>query len=116
MILSPFIDLDRLAEIFGSDMLNNESLIPIFDKLVGMVPEKPFECVGTCDEVNMAINMVINRMGEGQKELPKLYGYYKSLPLYQRYLRIENPYLTYYNEENSVPSQFVDRIKNLMLK
>lgn len=116
MILSPFLALDRLVEIFGSDMLNDEHLIPIFDKLVGVVPEKPFECVGTCDEVNMAINMVIARLEAEQKKLPKLYEYYKGLPLYQRYSSTENPYLSFYNEENSVPSGFVGRIKNLMLK
>lgn len=116
MIMSPFFELNRLVEIFGSDMLNDESMTPVFDKLVGVVPEKPFECVGTCDEVNMAINMVIRRLEAAQQQLPKLYEYYKSLPLYERYSKTENPYLDFYNEENSVPSQFVSRIKNLMLK
>jgi len=115
MILSPFIPLDRLAEIFGSDMLNDESLIPIFDQLVGVVPEKPFECVGTCDEVNTAISMVIHRLDEEHKEVPKLYQHYKDLKQYIQYSQAVNPYLTYYNEENSVPVQFVERIKNLML-
>ncbi len=115
MILSPFLPLGRLAEIFGSDILNNESLLPIFEKLIGVVPEKPFECVGTCDEVNIAINMVIEKLEAEKKELPKLYEYYKSLSLYQLYSKTKNPYLSYYNGENSVPKQFVDRIKNLML-
>lgn len=115
IILSPFIRLDKLAEIFGSDMLNNESLIPIFDKLIGAAPEKPFECVGTCDEINTAIHMVISRLNTDQEELPKLYQYYKSLPLYTTYSRAVNPYLDFYNDENSVPAEFVDRTKNLML-
>ena len=115
IILSPFIDLRRLAEIFGSDLLEKESLIPIFDQLIGAAPEKPFECVGTCDEINTAIVMVIERLEAEHSVLPKLYEYYKSKPQYMSYQKIENPYLTFYNEENSVPREFVSRLKNQML-
>lgn len=115
IIMSPFIELEQLADIFGNDMLNDESLIPIFDKLSGAEPEKPFECVGTCDEVNTSICMVIERLSMEKKELPKLYEYYKGSPLYATYSQTVNPYLKFYNDENSVPEQFVERIKNLML-
>jgi hypothetical protein len=97
-------------------MLNDESLIPIFDKLIGIVPEKPFECVGTCDEANTAICMTIKKLEADGTELPKLYRYYKTKGLYQTYRsRNESPYIKYYNEENSIPSGFVARIKALML-
>ncbi|HWT73976.1 MAG TPA: hypothetical protein VN258_04545 [Mobilitalea sp.] len=115
IILSPFIQLDKLVEIFGSDMLNNESLIPIFDKLIGAEPEKPFECVGTCDEINTAICMVIDRLEKAHDALPKLFEHYKSKPMYSTYREAENPYMNFYNDENSVPEEFIDRIKNLML-
>lgn len=115
IILSPFIGLDRLAEIFGSDMLNNESLIPIFDQLIGAAPEKPFECVGTCDEINTAICMVISNLNSENASLPKLYEHYTSKALYTDYSQTENPYMKFYNDENSVPVEFVDRIKNLMM-
>jgi UDP-N-acetyl-alpha-D-muramoyl-L-alanyl-L-glutamate epimerase len=115
IILSPFIDSERLAQIFGNDMLNQEELIPIFDKLIGAAPEKPFECVGTCDEVNTAICMEIHRYNVEGKGLPKLYEYYKGKEQYKTYLQAENPYLYYYNEENSVPEEMVHRLKSLML-
>ncbi len=115
MILAPFLEVERMVEIFGDNMLNNESLIPIFDKLIGVEPEKPFECVGTCDEVNTAICMVIRQLEAENKKLPILYQYYKTLLLYTLYSEAENPYLRYYNEENSVPEPFIGRIKTLML-
>lgn len=116
IILSPFLRLERLKEIFGSDMLNDESMIPTFDKLIGIVPEKPFECVGTCDEANTAVCMTIQRLKAKQQELPKLYAYYKSKGLYQTYSNIkENPYMNYYNEENQVPEEFIQRLKKQML-
>lgn len=115
IIMSPFIELEKLAEIFGNDMLNDEELVSIFDKLIGLEPEKPFECVGTCDEVNTSICMVIERLSKEGKKLPKLYEYYKGTPLYASYSQTVNPYLSYYNEENSVPEQFLEQIKELML-
>lgn len=117
IILSPFIELERLAEMFGEDMLNKESLIPIFDKLIGAVPEKPFECVGTCDEINTAISIVIEKMQREEKQLPKLYDYYKKSKIYTSYRdQSNNPYMNFYSNENAIPSEFVDRIKTLMLK
>lgn len=117
IILSPFIELKKLAEIFGSDMLNNDKLTTIFDELIGLVPVKPFECVGTCDEVNTAICMVIRKLEAENMKLPKLYQYYKDTKVYSLYInRTENSYFNYYNDENSIPDEFVNRIKNLMLK
>jgi hypothetical protein len=78
IILSPFIDPERMKEIFGKDLLNDKSLIPTFDKLIGLVPEKPFECVGTVDEANTAICMTIQKLEAEQKELPFIYQYYKT--------------------------------------
>jgi hypothetical protein len=115
-IMSPFIDLEELADIFGSNMLEDESLIPIFDKLIGEAPEKPFECVGTRDELNTAICMAISKREAKGKELPKLYQYYKEKRLYRMYIgKNANAYFKYYNDENSVPTEFVNRLKNLML-
>lgn len=115
IILSPFIELKRLEEIFGKDLLNDESLLPTFDKLIGIAPEKPFECVGTVDEANTAICMTIKKREALQLAIPKLYEYYKSTKLYSTFSNCENPYIKYYNEENQVPEEFVSRLKTLML-
>lgn len=116
VILSPFIHPHKLIDIFGKDLLNDESLIPIFDKLIGIAPEKPFECVGTCDEVNTAICLAIGKWSVNQEEIPKLYQYYQEKETYAAYISDEeNRYIRFYDEENSVPEEFVERIKALML-
>ena len=61
IILSPFMPPPALRDIFGKDMLDDESLRPLFDQLTGRMPVKPFECVGTRDEVNSALSMAIER-------------------------------------------------------
>jgi UDP-N-acetylmuramoylalanine--D-glutamate ligase len=55
IILCPFVPGDQLHQIFGKDMLNDAELKPIFDELTGMSPVKPFECVGTPDEIRSAL-------------------------------------------------------------
>lgn len=58
IILSPFIDDKTMIGIFGEDLLNKESLTTYFDELTGIADVKPFECVGTIDEVNQALSMI----------------------------------------------------------
>ncbi len=55
IILSPFVDAETLQTIFGANLLTNSSLTPFFKELTGLVEVKPFECVGTPREVNVAL-------------------------------------------------------------
>jgi hypothetical protein len=56
IILSPFLKPDTLVGIFGHNLLDHAALENIFDELTGATEIKPFECIGTIDEVNMALN------------------------------------------------------------
>ncbi len=58
IILSPFIDDDTMVSIFGEDLLDKPEMEQYFDELRGVAPNKPFECVGTIDEVNKALEMI----------------------------------------------------------
>ena len=60
IILSPFIEDEKMIRIFGEDLLDKESLVHYFDQLVGWEATKPFECVGTVEEVNQAIQMMLD--------------------------------------------------------
>jgi len=61
IILSPFLSNEEMIAIFGEDLLNKEAMIPYFDQLTGLSSHKPFECVGTIDEVNEALRLCIER-------------------------------------------------------
>lgn len=111
LILSPFISHERLCGIFGRDMLQDEDMISVMDQLIGIVEEKPFECVGSREEVNTAISMTISQMEKEGKELPKLLAHYKETPFYREYKEKENPYLSYYEEENLLPEQFAQLVR-----
>ena len=62
IILSPFLSKEQLVAIFGKDLMADESLRPIMEELNGIAAVKPFECVGTVEEVQACLNAV-----EGQR-------------------------------------------------
>ncbi len=55
VMLSPFLPQAKLEKIFGKNLLKEETLKPIMKQLDGTVAVKPFECVGTPEEVNAAL-------------------------------------------------------------
>ncbi|HEY4475896.1 MAG TPA: hypothetical protein VI954_00035, partial [Candidatus Paceibacterota bacterium] len=58
VILSPFIKPKTLEKIFGKNLLKDGSLKPLMDQLTGKRGFKPFECVGTPQEVAAALSFL----------------------------------------------------------
>ena len=56
IILSPFLSREKLTSIFGKDLMADESLRSILKELNGTAAVKPFECVGTVEEVRACLN------------------------------------------------------------
>ena len=48
-----------------------------FTELIGKSIHKPFECVGSVDEVNLAVSMAIRRREQSKEKLPLLFEYYR---------------------------------------
>lgn len=74
IILSPYVDREKLIKQFGKDLLEDMNLKPIFDELIGLTESKPFECVGTIWEVRHAINLTIKKYDDAG-----LLQYYRSI-------------------------------------
>ncbi|HOZ54267.1 MAG TPA: hypothetical protein PKY25_02955, partial [Bacilli bacterium] len=55
IIFSNFISDDKLTQIFGENLLDRKDLLNYFIELTGNSDKKPFECVGTIEEVNYSI-------------------------------------------------------------
>jgi len=70
IILKPFISSVDLNRIFEKDLLDDNELKTIFEELTGTLPVKPFECVGTPNEVNAAIDISYSEFKV--KNLPEL--------------------------------------------
>ena len=110
IILSPFLPENEMASIFGRNMLDDPGLKPIFDKLIGLRPEKPFECVGSRDEVNAALYELICQYESDGIALPELVGYYKGLGIENKFSILEM--CGSYDGDNNVPEQFTKAIQN----
>ena len=59
IILSPFMNQHKLTSIFGKDLFDDNTLKPIFNELTGKSEVKPFECVGTPDEIKAALRFTL---------------------------------------------------------
>ena len=61
IILSPFLKQEEIRAIFRKDIFSDRQLKPVLDELTGTAEIKPFECVGTPDEVNIALNKTLGK-------------------------------------------------------
>lgn len=104
VILLPFLGEDVLSEIFYPDFLFDLSLMRDFEKLCGILPEKPFECVGERDEVRAALDFVIKRFDKGTENLPSLLKKYRNSGIKAE--KTLEEYLEYFNPDNNVPEIF----------
>lgn len=116
LILSPFLTHDELCCIFGRDMLNDPDMLSYFIELVGKSDHKPFECVGSIDEVRLAISLAIRNIEEKGGELPLLFTEFKALGLYEAdALEKKNAaYCGLWNNENLLPTEFRAILKKEM--
>lgn len=111
LILSPFLSREEIIRIFGRDMLNAQDMLEDFRKLTGMEKEKPFECVGSRDEVNAAVSLTITRLENNEEELPELFRYYKQNGLYRENDRQADRFFRYFDQENLLPEKYLSLVK-----
>ena len=103
IILSPFLYKEKLVEIFKQDLFEKDNLIKTFIELCGYGETKPFECVGTYEEVNFAISKTIENLKQQNLELPYLLKYYnENYKLTNTNIDITKRY----NEENNLPKEY----------
>lgn len=104
IMLSAFLDDDQLMSIFGKNMLQNDEYKDMFNGLVYQDFDKPFECVGTRDEIKLALYTAAKK--RNGNELPHLLKEY-----------IENngeepqSLDNYFDKNNFVPKEFIGLLK-----
>jgi hypothetical protein len=69
-LLSPFIPSRDLVAIFHKDLLKDASLWPIAMALLGKSGTKPFDCVGTEEEMFVALGLAAQSYTDAGKPLP----------------------------------------------
>ena len=100
LIMSPFIPEKELVDIFGKNLLNDNELLPILKQLKGDTEVKPFECVGTIEEVNACLESSHKATENGQMS--------SSVILHDL--------LNQYDMVNNLPEQFEAILKDNLFK
>lgn len=103
VLLSAFLKPTQMIEIFHENLLERTDMKEMFDDLIGLTEEKPFECVGSIDEINMAIIDAIAMHTVHDWDLPYLLAYYTSTTQYEANRHRHNSYLCYYDREHALP-------------
>lgn len=64
LLLSAFLPPAELLKIFPKNLFEEESLIPLFKDLLGFGTMKPFDCVGTFEESQVALSRALENWGD----------------------------------------------------
>lgn len=100
ILLAAFLKDDVLKKIFGCNMLEKAELSDMFDGLVLDGEDKPFECVGTKDEVRLSLCMAAALRADN---LPALLVRFKELLPDIKPVCLDN----FFDSDNFVPAEFL---------
>lgn len=104
ILLAAFLDDETLVGIFGCNMLEKEELADMLDGLMLNGEDKPFECVGSKDEVRLALKMAADKR---HNKLPVLLRRFE-----EHFPDFQPVELTcYFDKENFVPEEFVKLVE-----
>ena len=119
LILSPFLSQKRLTEIFGRNLVDDKEMEKYFSQLIGLEKEKPFECVGSRDEINASITLTIRDFDFGFNKgdtLPYLFERYKEQGLYEANLSTCEQFIDFCDDVNLIPEKFAKMLAKKGIK
>lgn len=112
IILSPFIPPQKLNQIFGENLFEKSSMLPFLKELTGQSDNKPFECVGTIEEVNIALCMCIQNFYNEEK-LPLVLNNYKNSHEFLKFSKINKDLLLKnFNHQHFLNKKLVNLLQN----
>lgn len=100
ILLSAFLTDSVLEQFFGCNMLEKTELREMFDGLVLDGEDKPFECVGTKDEVRLSLSMSA-KLRKGR--LPALLVRFRELMPDYDPISLEH----FWDSDNFLPAEFI---------
>lgn len=104
ILLAAFLEDDTLEAIFGCNMLQKTELSQMLDGLMLDKEDKPFECVGTKNEVRLSLSMALEKRRENAPPLLKRFE--ENFPDYR-----PEKLIGFFDENNFVPEKFLSFVK-----
>jgi hypothetical protein len=118
MTMAPFISRDDMVAIFGKDVFEDADAIALVRSLLGIEGTKPFECVGTRQELLAGLFLSIRRRKAGSAALPPLLARAEReiLPAIgippDELNRLSATILSAWSERHYLPPEFAQRLKS----
>lgn len=106
VLLAAFLDDEELTKIFGCNMLEKAELSDMLDGLMLDGEDKPFECVGTKNEVRLSLKMALDRRKTDPPVLLKRFA-----QCFPDYLPVT--LTNYFDKDNFVPKQFLPYLERI---
>ena len=107
--LRPFLTDEDVQNIFGQELYENKNLIPLYKELLGIDGIKPFECVGTNEEVIYAMYLQYEKI-KNNSLIPPIMELFKNeiLPTLSAndISNLEKKLFTLYTDETNIPEIF----------
>lgn len=103
-VLSPWLSKSELIKIFDKDIYADKELLNIFMQLFGKKDHKPFDCVGTVEEMTVALGLA-QQHNEYQGDLIMEYFIKEILPNFNNFSGEKEALLTP-SEDHSIPQKF----------
>jgi len=110
IMMAAVLNDNDMKRIFKTNMLDNKELKKIFNGLVYPDYDKPFECVGTKEEINLSIKMIIDKCKREGKNVPELLKEYAIENTNSLDEEIEKA-KQHWNSENNLTEEFVIKLK-----
>ena len=103
---------DSVNAVFGSNLFDDDDLLPTFKAMVGLSEHTPFECIGEIDESRLAMKNCLEK-GLSGKAL-EMFKYEVLANCSINWLQIEQKYNQVYDTEHSIPDWIYRKIRESM--
>lgn len=109
--LRPFLSNEDTQKIFHQELYDNQDLLPLYKELLGIEGIKPFECVGTNEEVMYAMYLYYEQI-KNKSQLPPIMEFFKNEVLStlspKTLKNLQQKLFAHYPEETKIPTNFID--------
>jgi hypothetical protein len=112
-LLYPFLPAADVTRIFGEDLFERAEAVPMIRELLGFAEHKPFECVGTREEMLVALYLAIRQAKARSSTLPAVLRYIEAdiVPQHPDLPQRVRSILSAWSDQHHLPLEYVDLLK-----
>ncbi|HKA55221.1 MAG TPA: hypothetical protein VKJ47_16325 [Candidatus Binatia bacterium] len=113
-LLYPFLPADEVRRIFGADLFERTEALPVLHELLGFTAHKPFECVGTAEEMLGALYLGVQKVKARGGALPAVLRHVEAeiLPRHPDLPQRVEHLLRAWSDQHHLPQEYATVLKS----